>query len=83
MVDRDREAIKALTGVTFPPGSNAKWFVRQMSALSADPAAMWTPKQHEYLWDLVYHYRRQIADEKLIAEGQAVHNSLRHRGLEV
>ena len=82
MGDRDRDAITVLMGVTFVPGTNAKRFVRQMSALSADPAATWTPKQHEYLWDLVYHFRRQITDEKLIAEGQAVHNSPGHRGLE-
>ena len=75
MGDRDREAIKALQAVTFVPGTNPKRFVAQMAALATDPKAMWTPKQYHYLWDLVYHFRKQIHDDGLIAEGEREHNS--------
>ena len=64
--DRNIKAIKALfEECTFLPSSHNKRFVRNLyyMRIAGDPM---TDKQLANLWRLVWRYRRQVSDQKLI-----------------
>jgi hypothetical protein len=64
----DLLAIKAIGGVTYCPGIGTKRFARDIQGATELTAA-----QRLYLWQVVWRYRRQIHDQRLVslAEGGA------------
>ena len=77
MTGREKQGIKALSNCTFLPGSFEKriagvWHGKLESA----PHKRMTDKGKACLWELVYRFRRQIADTELIdfADSQNKHN---------
>lgn len=70
MTDQEKYAARCLARCTFLPGSYNKRFARAMEALAEDEDAGLTKRQRTNLWRLIYRYRRQIADDRLVAEAQ-------------
>jgi len=64
----DRRAIEAISPgrISYPVAIPAKRFARQMQGQGE-----LTPKQRDYLWAIVWRYRRQIADQNLVALAKA------------
>lgn len=72
MTEIEQRCVRALSRVTFYPGSGAKKFVSDMSGvLSKDPKSLLTAKQRRYLLDLTVRYGRQVKDAKLLADVNA------------
>ena len=69
--ERERYAIQRLAKCRFLPGSREKRFARDMAALADSDTPHITARQRAYLWIMVYRYRRQISDERLVAEANA------------
>jgi hypothetical protein len=67
MTSLEKYAAQLLRGCTFLPGSYNKRFARNIHAISCEEDAALSDKQRNCLWRLVYRYRRQIPDQKLIA----------------
>lgn len=65
MTDRESEAATALAKCTFLPGFWDKRFVQNMAVVTEA-----TERQIEWLWLLVWRYRRQIGDADLVAEAE-------------
>lgn len=63
--DRDIQAIKALRKCTFLPGSYNKRFVRSLYSMALTQEPM-TNNQLVNLWRLVWRYRRQHEEQRLI-----------------
>ncbi len=59
MTQTQIDALSILKLCTFLPGSTAKKFVHQMSSLSDKEGYELSEKQVNYLWKLVYMYRKQ------------------------
>lgn len=61
----DLRAIKAISRVTYPVGVPAKRFARDIQG-----ATELTDGQRDFLWMIVYRYRRQIEDVKLVEHAE-------------
>lgn len=57
MTSVEIDAIQILSKCTFMPGTTAKRFVRQLSCVQSEYEL--SDKQQDYLWILVFQYRRQ------------------------
>lgn len=77
--DDELKACKALNYCTFQPGSWDKRFVRNLfqemwhEPTRAKQDATITDGQREWLWRLVWKYRRQIRDKTLVDIGEEWH----------
>lgn len=61
VTDIEARALSELQSVRFCPGTNPKRFARQMHR-----ATQLTDGQRDYLWQIVYTFRRQIQDKELV-----------------
>ena len=66
-------AIRAIADVTYPPAIGAKRFARQIQGETELTAG-----QRDFLWKIVWRYRRQIKDKALVAVAE---DKLRSGGL--
>ena len=62
--DLERRALMALDRVKFPRGTGSKRFAREMQG-----APKMTDGQRRFMWTICWHFRRQIGDEEVKAEG--------------
>lgn len=74
MSEREKYAARKLQRCSFLPGSKEKRFVRAMEILSRTEDPRISVKQRAELWRLVWRYRRQIPDGRLIAEANHIAN---------
>lgn len=83
MSDDDKAAALALAGCTFPVASYNKRFAGNMVAIAHSPstgsghgtAPAITERQRKTLWKLVYMFRRQIRDRRLIEIARPVYEA--------
>lgn len=66
MTGDEIEAISKLKDVSYNPQTMHSNFADSLIALSKKPEKLITQKQSVYLWHIVYHYRNQINDERII-----------------
>jgi hypothetical protein len=66
MTDDDKAAALALAGCTFPVASYNKRFAGDMARIARQAEPVITERQQKTLWKLVYMFRRQIRDRRLI-----------------
>lgn len=70
MIELEKLALTALNGCSMRLASSGKRFRRDIAwRLEQDPQYKLTERQALYLWNLVYTYRRQILDARLIELG--------------
>jgi hypothetical protein len=74
----DELAVAGLHACRFVPGTFAKRFARtvydRIVGLGAEGRVITlSPKQYALLWKLCRQYRRQIRDQRVLAEAEAVH----------
>lgn len=74
MTEREHYAANQLARCSFQPGSFEKRFAKQIKAKAVSDNPEITEKGRACLWRLVYRYRRQIPDERLIAEANHIVN---------
>lgn len=60
------EAISKLKDVKYNPQTRHSDFASSLIELAKKPETQITEKQSVYLWHIVYHYRNQIGDERII-----------------
>lgn len=66
MTGDEIEAISKLKEIRYNPQTMHSTFVDSLFELSKRTKKEITEKQSVYLWHIVYHYRNQINDERLI-----------------
>lgn len=70
MTEDERRAALALAGPTYLPATPDKRFARDISGLAKQDGAQITDAQADYIWRMVYRYRRQIRDVELVARAE-------------
>lgn len=68
MTDIERAAVAGLWRCTFLPGTWDKRFSRALA--KRDASKPLSEKQQEWLWKLVWKYRRQIPEQRVILHAQ-------------
>jgi hypothetical protein len=68
MTDDERAAVAGLWRCTFLPGSWDKRFARALA--QRDASKPLSDKQRDWLWRLVWKYRRQIPDARIVRVAQ-------------
>jgi len=74
----EREAVAALMGCSFPKLRDDVGFVKHLSYRDQlEPHTVLTFREEERLWRCVWRYRRQIADQNVLARAdQTVNGAL-------
>lgn len=67
MTEDERRAALALSGPTYLSATPDKRFARDISSLAKQDGAQITDAQADYIWRMVYRYRRQIRESELVA----------------
>jgi len=71
MTENEIRAIGMLPKVTFASGVPHKSFANVLLAQASDKEPEITDRQAAYLWWIVYHYRRQIGDQRIVQLAEA------------
>ena len=64
--DDEREAIKLLSKISYLPNCDHGEFANTMLALLDDPNPVILEKEADYLWYIIFLYKRQISEQRLI-----------------